>query len=331
VDDRATRSSDAASIVAARSDQNPIYLYWSPDGRRLAFLTSEPDGLALQVVAADGSGPAAVVHRGQPLYWDWIDGTRLLVHSGGGGPDAFLGEVGLDPPDVSAIGVALGPFQAPGISSDGRYRAYVLAGTAQSVSVVVEATDGSARKATAVLGASALGWSPEGARLAYLAPSQPVGLPVGSLHLIDAGSGATRLLLDGQVVAYFWAPDGRTIAALRIVLAGHDSDVAIAAVGRMEARPLAESGGVSLGLSFVDVATGTVRSERPVRLSDIVVRQFLPFFDQYALSHRLWSPASKAIVLPLVDDTGTSHITIVPADGSAQRQVADGVAAFWSP
>jgi TolB protein len=331
VDDRATRSSDAAPIVAVRPDQNPIYLYWSPDGRRLAFLTSEPDGLALQVVAADGSGPTAVVRRGQPLYWDWIDGTHLLVHSGGAGLDAFLGEVGLDTPDVSPIGVAVGPFQAPGISSDGRYRAYVVAGAGQSASVVVEARDGSARHATAILGASALGWSPEAAQLAYLAPAQPVGLPVGSLRLIDAGSGATRLLLDEQVVAYFWAPDARTIAALRIVLPSHDNEVAIAAIAPIGAGPLAESGGLTLGLAFVDVETGTVRSERPVRLSDTVVRQFLPFFDQYALSHRLWSPASKAIVLPLVDDTGTAHITIVPADGSAPRQVADGVAAFWSP
>lgn len=332
VDDRATLATMAAPIVAAgNSGQGPIYLYWSPDGRRIAFLTSEPNELALQVVSADGTEPAAVVRRGQPLYWDWIDGTHLLVHSGGGGLDAFLGEVGVDAPEVSPIAVALGPFQAPGISSDGRYRAYVVADAAQSASVVVEARDGSARHATAILGAGALGWSPDGAQLAYMAPAQSSSLPVGPLHLIDAGSGATRLLLNEPVLAYFWAPDARTIAALRIVLPSDDNVVAIAAVVPLVARPIAQSGGLSLELAFVDVATGTIRSERPVRLSDIVVRQFLPFFDQYALSHRLWSPAGEAIVLPLVDDAGAAHITIVPADGSEPRQIADGVAAFWSP
>ncbi len=62
-----------------------------------------------------------------------------------------------------------------------------------------------------------------------------------------------------------------------------------------------------------------------------MLTQFIPYFDQYARSHRLWSPASDAVVLPLVDDAGTSHITIVPADGSSPRSITEGVAAFWSP
>ncbi len=332
VDDRATHPRVAAPIVAYRSpDQAPFYLYWSPDGRRIAFLTSESNELALQVVPGDRTGPAAVVRRGQPLYWDWIDGSHLLVHSGGDSLNAFLGEVSVDAPEAIPIVASVGPFQAPGISSGGRYRAYVVAGPAQSASVVVEARDGTARHETPILGASALGWSPDGVQLAYTAPAQRIGLPVGPLHLIDASSGATRLLLDGPVLAYFWAADARTIAALRIVLPGDDKVAAIRPIAPTGARPILQSGGLSLRLAFVDVATGTIRSERLVRLSYIFVRQLLPFFDQYALSHRIWSPASEAIVLPLVDDAGAAHIEIVPADGSEPRQVADGVAAFWSP
>lgn len=331
VDDWVARSVVAVPIVAAGPDQSPIYLYWSPDGRRLAVLTSEPSGLALQVVSVDGTGPSTVVRRGQPLYWDWIDGTHLLVHSGGSGLDGFLGEVSVDAPETSPIAVALGRFQAPGVSADRRYRAYVEAGAAELASLVVEARDGSVRQVTAVTGAGALGWSPDRAQLAYIASAQQIGPPVGPLHLIDAESGATRSLLDGPVLAYFWAPDGRTITALRVVRSSDDNVVAMATLASIGARAIAQEGALSLEIGFVDVATGASRSERPVRLSDIVVAQFLPFFDQYALSHRLWSPASDAIVLPLVDDAGAAHITIVPADGSKPRQLADGVAAFWSP
>jgi TolB protein len=325
-DDRAAGDAATQPVAAYRSPRAPpIYLYWSPDGRRIAFLTNEPDGLALQVAAADGTAPAAVIRRGQPLYWDWIDASHVFVHSGSNAPGAFLGEVAVDTPDVIAIEASVGAFQAPAISPDGRVRAYVAMGEGLSTSVIVEARDGSFRREARVAGASALGWSPTGDQLAYSDSRQPIGLPVGSLELIDVASGATRVLVDGPVVAWFWAPDGRTLAVLRFRL---PSDGQVAAAG---GTVLAATDRLGLRLLFVDAATGIVRFAREVRLSDLVLTQFLPFADQYARSHRVWSPASDAIVLPLQDEAGSSHITIVPADGSPELRIADGVAAFWSP
>lgn len=322
----------ATPVVAFRSaGEDPIYLYWAPNGRRITFITTEPGGLALQVVAADASAPATVVRRGQPMYWDWVDESHLLVHSGANSPNAFLGEVGVDDvPQATSIAGTVGPFQAPAISADGRFRAYVLMGDS-STSLVVEASDGSSRRETPVPGASALAWSPAGDQLAWTAAAQGFGLPLGPLQLIDARAGAVRTLLEGLVVSWFWAPDGRTIAALRIPLPGDDQVASLPAIAAAGSGPIALADPLSLRLLFVDVATGKVRSEQSVRLSDIVLAQFLPFFDQYARSHRLWSPASDAIVLPLQDETGAGHVTIVPADGSTQRPIADGVAAFWSP
>lgn len=331
VDDRGPKAG-ATPVVAFHSvGEVPIYLYWAPNGRRITFITSEPDGLALRVVAADASAPATVVRHGQPMYWDWVDESHLLVHSGADSPNAFLGEVGVDDaPQVSSIAGSVGPFQSPAISADGRYRAYVLMGDS-SPSLVVEARDGSSRRETPVPGASALGWSPAGDQLAYTAAAQQFGLPLGSLRLIDARAGAVRTLLEGLVVSWFWAPDGRTIAALRIPVAADDQVASLPVIAAAGSGPIAQADPLSLRLLFVDVATGAVRSEQSVRLSDIVLAQFLPFFDQYARSHRMWSPASDAIVLPLQDETGAGHVTIVPADGSRQRAIADGVAAFWSP
>ena len=59
------------------------------------------------------------------------------------------------------------------------------------------------------------------------------------------------------------------------------------------------------------------------------MNQFLPFFDQYALSHRLWSPDSEALVLP-VKRAGVSEITVVPIDGAQPVTLAAGEIAFWS-
>lgn len=62
--------------------------------------------------------------------------------------------------------------------------------------------------------------------------------------------------------------------------------------------------------------------------SPIFLSQFIPFFDQYALSHRLWSPASDAIVLPMVDGDGNSGIYVVSAGSGEATRVADGTMAF---
>ena len=86
-----------------------------------------------------------------------------------------------------------------------------------------------------------------------------------------------------------------------------------------------------LRLTFVDAPTATIRSEQPVRLGSLFVNQVLPYFDQYALSHRFWAPDSEAIVLPVDNDLGVPQITSFLADGSDPVDIVDGAFATWSP
>jgi hypothetical protein len=57
----------------------------------------------------------------------------------------------------------------------------------------------------------------------------------------------------------------------------------------------------------------------------------LPFFDQYALSHRVWSRDSRSIVLPLADIRPEPQITVIYADDSRSVELGPGAIAFWSP
>jgi TolB protein len=66
-------------------------------------------------------------------------------------------------------------------------------------------------------------------------------------------------------------------------------------------------------------------------VSDTFTSQLLPFFDQYALSHRLWSADGATVVIPVASDDGTDRLVAVAADGSGARPVTDGVVGFWSP
>jgi TolB protein len=334
VDDAAppTATAEPAPAAIYRSvDMPPFYLFWSPDGRQVTFLTSELDGLALRSAPADGSDDGGVVRRGAPMYWDWTADDRMLVHAGGDGPAGFIGELRMDGSFAAPSDIMPGPFQAPAVSDDGR-RAYVVTDVGGQA-IVTEDTDGGSRR-VGVTGATALDWSPsEAAGLAFVTPpgtpEVPIG-PIGPLDILDTGSSTPRRLLDETVLAFFWSPDGASIAALAL-----DTDAPQPVASRLPpGRPATgDPSGVRtvVRLVVLDAADGTITLELPVQLSTPFINQVLPFYDQYARSHSLWSPDSKAVVLPLVDDDDVAHIAVVPTDGRPPSIVADGEIAFWAP
>ena len=326
----------APQVLYRSPDRPPFYLYWTPDSQKVTFLTTEPEGLAMRVAPVDASAEATVVREGAPLYWDWIEPARVLMNVGAGGPDAFLGEVGLDGAAGRPAAGAPGIFRSPVVTHDGTRRAFVVA-TGGSEAIVIESRDGADRREIPIPGMAAIGFGPAGASLAFIAPEAPgppVGLPIGPLRIVDVASGSVRTLLEGSIVAFFWSPDGRTIATLR--LPGLDDDELASLAGAPPAPPsafppAATDSGYALRLAFVDVASGTIRASREVRVSELFGLQVLPFFDQYALSHRFWAPDSSSILLPLVRDDGVVGIVVLPADGSEERRIADAEMGSFSP
>ncbi|HET9457913.1 MAG TPA: hypothetical protein VFO78_11255 [Candidatus Limnocylindrales bacterium] len=341
----------ATTLYTSRT-RPPFYVSWSPDGRRIGFLTAERDRIALRVVPADGSGEETIVREGEPLYWDWIDADRLLVHVGAEPTEAFVGEVSLDGGTDASEGAsegaseaAPGSFRPPVVGRDGRFRAYVVAAEpdaagpdeAGAATIVIEGADRSRRREIPTTGFVALSFDPAGGILAYTASgppgARPAGLPVGPLHLVDAETGRERTLTVEPVIAFFWAPDGRTIATLRLRAPGEPGVEVATAGDPADPLPALAVGqpGVSFRLTFRDVASGEVRAERDVELSELYAFQVVPYFDQYALSHRTWAPDGSGIALPLVDAAGRPRVMVVPADGSDPRHVADGLIGFWRP
>lgn len=337
------------TVVYRRPDHPAFYAYWAPDGKALAMLTNEPNGIALRLVAADGTAPDTTVRNGAPMYWQWVDPTRMLVHSGGGLPGAFVGEVGLSGAPANPAASSGGPFRTPGLSSIGTYIAYATSGQGDSGAVVVDSRDGATHHEVPIFGGAAFEFSPVGDTLAFTAADKTgtaAELPVGPLRAIDPATGTVRTLLGGSVVTFFWSPDGRTIAALRLngpgdtnVASRSDAVATLARAGsadepgaRSVAAPAAQTAvGLSMLVAFVDVATGAVRSERAGRIAELFLNQVVPYYDQYALSHRFWSPDSRSIVLPLEDEQGVSQLTIIPADGSDSHQLTTGELGTWSP
>ena len=316
-------------VIFSKPAVEPFYLFWTPDGQAVSFLASEADELSLRVAPADGSapldgsGPGAIVRSGNPFYYDWIARDRLVAHIGVG-PDAVLGEIGLD---GKAAGPALGTpgdFRSAVVSPDQKSIAFVLAAETGADQVVVAARDGSDKHEMAVFGTAAVAFSPAGDAIASIGPVEaaaPVGFPLGPLRLIGATSGEVRTLIDGAIVSFWWSPEGKTIGALRV----RDTPPATSSPD-----PSAATVESAVRLIFVDVATGKVRSETAVRPAPTFINGILAYFDQYALSHQLWAPDGSSILLPEVGDDGTTHLTVRFLDGETPIELP-GEVGFWSP
>ncbi len=348
-------------------DDAPIYLYWSPDSENLSFVTVQPnqESMGLHVVSASDSstkanttiGPVAI---GRPCFWDWSsDSKRILLHTGmATEPNAQLAYIDPFNPKSGRASIAQpGLFQAPGIARSGRYFAFAQVDRKGELQLVIDGRVSNNRFVVAHHGIAALSWSPARDQLAFISPTEPVRTYYGPLKLLDAASGNVRELTDDIVLAFFWSPDGRYIAYFTVaniaeqvwsnVLPNPDATAMDGGFlsqesefsdsdGMGDGEEIEEERVLRLNLWCVDVEKEEHRLIRTFEPVDMFVNQFLPFFDQYALSHRIWSPDSTQVVLPMVDydaeDNDVPRVFVVPMlpHGGKPRAIADGIMAFWS-
>ena len=83
-------------------------------------------------------------------------------------------------------------------------------------------------------------------------------------------------------------------------------------------------------LTFIDVASGDIRSDPSVTPSITYINAVLAYFDQYSLSDRLWAPDSSSIILPKLAQDGSQRIGVLYPDGASPVSF-EGTLAFWSP
>lgn len=330
-----TATSDTQPLYFSPT-KSPIYLYWSPDSAHLAFLANESrSGIGLNIVSSDGQASSRLVATGSPFYWDWAgNGRQLLIHSGqrnAGDKLALIDLEGIAQADNLALP---GSFQAPGIAPDDRYFAFAEeVDDAYSTLAVIDTATGE-RQQFEQAGSIALSWSPTQPQIAFTSGSVDTHPLWGPLVLLNVPSGETRLLSLNTVIAFFWSPDGRSIAFITLSNNRDDDDIQAGAIEKANhlsrvGLPVQQMEQAFLTLSVVDVATG-----QGLRLLDFVptpafISQFLPYFDQYALSHQLWSPDSSNIVLP-VREEGSNVILVIPTVGGRPYRLAEGEVAFWS-
>lgn len=323
--------------------ETPIYLYWAPDSEQIAFLANHTEGLALEIAAAQGGLENDSVRRvttGNPIYWQWSeDSAQVFVHRTvfGGESEGQVGfasaragagadsDLELDPLEEVA---ATGFFNVPSLSTGERFRAYAerVGGRDRVVLEAQSRSTQETRREVPYEGVAAFSWSPASDQLALMTPQVASPHPYGPLRLLDAQSGELTTLFGGTALAFFWSPDGRYLAYL--TPAG-DGGTQVAELGRMQTVQQVQNAPLLLELGVVDTETERSRTLTTFSPTPLFLGQFLPFFDQYALSHSLWAPDSSALVLPMLGEGGSTQVVVVPLLGEP-RAITEGEMPFWS-
>lgn len=321
-----TDDSDSNSLLPLYSQTSPIYLYWSPNGDNVSFIAQHPEGLALHLAPADGAADTTILSTGQPLYWQWLPDNQQAVTHVGGEELAYVDVEG----NIDALGFGQGGiFQAPALSPSGQFFAFSQGEDVNNLSIVVRE-----REANEPLyeqphsGTLAMGWSPTADQLAYISPAENRPSFFGPLRLFDAENGQSDVIVSSNVLMFFWSPDGRYIAYITL----RDSDAFQAQANKMRSsKPALQDAERPVFTLFVhDVENNASLPLYSFEPTLLFITQFLPFFDQYAYSHRIWSPDSRHLVLPVRTNDEVSEIIILSLDQREPTVIANGVSAFWS-
>ena len=333
---------------------------WSPDGTRLALITTalRSNEQWVTIVAADGvsTEPRASEEEGDLIYLSWApDSATLGALSAGersGVELRFLDGSTAEPRPARALRGSTFYFAWSADSERLLYRS----GTGQTGEVgIFSLVDGSFSHQR-----------PDGAA-AFRAPSWSSldGLPLVGLRDGDGMQRLSYLLEEGEelVAALEGAPvfahahNGSAIAYVQLTPgSGLFRNLMLAERETGETRLLVEGPVVAFFWSpddsriafvtlseerttfqwkVVDVRTGRVRPLDAFKPSSFE-SFFLSFFDQYIQSTEIWSADSSTIVMAgtvffggqPVDEPG---IYLIDAGGGQAERLADGVLAFWEP
>ena len=310
-------------------DFQPFYLSWSPNSQSIAFLGSDATTGALgQYLVAAAGGTSKFISSGQPYYWDWSpDNRTMIVHIGGArseNPGARLAFIGANSSIPNqALDEKPGFFDAPAWSPTGDGVALAIQNDAGDNELVLAGEDGKVKKVlTSLSGPVTFAWSPKGLQLAYAAYDPTGSAPTIRLVVLDSSHpDQTDQVTQGNVVAFFWSPDGRKIAYF---IGGSQAPSASTVQTVAQTTASAE-----LDAWVFDRASKTTKKVATFTPTDSF-QQIFAYYSQYQRSDTIWSPDSKSLVLSIVDSAGANAIYTVGADGSHFQKIANGDLAFWS-
>ena len=292
------------------AQNTPHYARWSPDGQRVSFITSNPQRPGLVLLEAEFGGADGLrrLAMDTPLYHTWApDSSYMLIHQRERLVRYTPGTGELQ--DLQRPSLR---YRVPAVNRDGSKLAYVTPTDDGPYLVVRNDGADDEQRLWNVDRSIAFLWSPAEDLLAAAQIERSGSLYSNGLDIIDPATGERRRVLEGQVAAFFWSPDGSRIAVV---------------VTDDERR--------ALRWMVVDVPSGESRPVASFNPNQDYLTLIL-FFDQYAASHSPWSADSTHLVfsgrLAGPEGRGPSLVYVVDVtSGEPPVLVDEGRLAFWVP
>jgi TolB protein len=287
--------------VLRSTDRVPFFYSWRDDGARLAALGPGPEGgTSLTLLEPDGAADTDIVEdSGVYVAWE-PEGADLVVHDGDD-----LGVIGAAAirPLVEDLGRG---FSTPAWIPGARQALTATDGADAALSLV-DVDSGQSRDLAAVAGAVRFVVHPDGRQVA-VAHDSPAAADTdrtATVELIDLTTGERTPVLDQPAAWLEWSPDGDRLLILTIA-------------------PLEATW-------HVRQPDGAVERTSTYLPSRTELRNYLPFYDQYAESPRRWSPDGRAFAYTGEVD-GRSGVWVQRVD-PVEPVVSLGVGrvAWWSP
>jgi TolB protein len=335
---------EPARLLGEHDEHFVIYIHWSPRGcverngcGQLAYLIEEMDDIGLRLVELTvGDTQNNLLGLGQPFYFSWSpDGEQMVWHTGGARryqPEARLALHDLDSGAQQTISRMPGLFQAPAWSPTGAGWLDVVERTGDNSGdnspehrTSVRRADFALRRTmpnasgfakdvvTTVPHDVAFVWSPDGTRIAHAARRNGDDPALGPIHVADLTTGETRRITDVglQISAFFWSPDGQRLAYLhRLAL----PDAAWSQWRVYDLKSKQDRGFAAFNPSFQ-------------------MRTMMGSFNQYAQSHRFWSPDGRYLVFADRSPDLTERVWLVDTHapkGTEPIFVSEGTIGVWS-